>query len=294
MALQLSDEKVQICTSFLLEHLYKHQNNHHGPLVIGLNGMQGVGKTTLVASLAESLNRDGIYTVAFSIDDFYLTREDQVKLSGENADNALFQHRGQPGTHDVELAKSVLASLVSGQFTKVPAYDKALFSGQGDRLPEQDWTVIDNSCLKPLQIVILEGWSVGFRSLAPEQVAAKWNATSRTLKNHKLEHLLFLNEKLRLYEAIWELFGAFIQIDAEDAEYVYAWRQEQEELLRISRGDELAGMTPMQVKRFVDGFYPGYELYTDGLRDGWNPRGSNNQLRIIVGRDRGVQQISRL
>lgn len=99
MSSRFADEKVQICTSFLQEHLSNHQFHQQRPLVVGLNGMQGVGKTTLVASLAESLNRNGIITVVFSIDDFYLTHEEQIKLAEENPDNALFQHRGQPGKH---------------------------------------------------------------------------------------------------------------------------------------------------------------------------------------------------
>ncbi|KAH8126018.1 D-glycerate 3-kinase [Trichoderma asperellum] len=294
MSSRFADEKVQICTSFLQEHLSNHQFHQQRPLVVGLNGMQGVGKTTLVASLAESLNRNGIITVVFSIDDFYLTHEEQIKLAEENPDNALFQHRGQPGTHDVKLAKSVLVSLINSQPTKIPVYDKALFSGQGDRLPEQYWTAVNNQGSKPAQVVILEGWSVGFRSLSPKQVEAKWNAPSRTLHKHKLEHLLLLNEKLRLYEDIWDCFDVFIQIDSTQAEFVYTWRQEQEDCLRISKGDPQAGMTAEQVLKFVDGFYPGYELYTESLRQGWNLHRPETQLQIIVGLDRTVKQVNRL
>jgi D-glycerate 3-kinase len=97
MSSNVGDGKEQICTSFLLEHLQKHRSHQQCPLVVGLNGMQGVGKTTLVAALAESLNRDGINTVVFSIDDFYLTHKEQVRLAEQNPDNALFQHRGHPG-----------------------------------------------------------------------------------------------------------------------------------------------------------------------------------------------------
>ncbi|KAL7941457.1 P-loop containing nucleoside triphosphate hydrolase protein [Trichoderma barbatum] len=294
MSSKFADEKVQICTSFLLEHLSNHHAHQQSPLVVGLNGMQGVGKTTLVASLAENLNRDGISTVVLSMDDFYLTHEEQVKLAEENPDNALFQHRGQPGTHDVKLAISVLASLINGQPTKVPVYDKALFSGRGDRLPDLYWTVVNNQGSRPAQVVILEGWSVGFRPLSSEQVEAKWNAPSRTLYKHKLEHLLLLNEKLRLYEALWDCFDVFIQMDSKQAEFVYTWRQEQEDCLRISRGDPQAGLTAEQLQKFVDGFYPGYELYTENLRQGWNLCRPETQLQIIVGLDRTVKQVYRL
>lgn len=135
---------------------------------------------------------------------------------------------------------------------------------------------------------------MGFRSLSPKQVEAKWNAPSRTLHKHKLEHLLLLNEKLRLYEDIWDCFDVFIQIDSTQAEFVYTWRQEQEDCLRISKGDPQAGMTAEQVLKFVDGFYPGYELYTESLRQGWNLHRPETQLQIIVGLDRTVKQVNRL
>lgn len=113
MSSKFADEKVQICTSFLQEHLSNHQYHQQCPFVVGLNGMQGVGKTTLVASLAESLNRNGIITVVFSIDDFYLTHEEQIKLAKKNPDNAFFQHRGQPGKHQSFAKKGNRADLVT-------------------------------------------------------------------------------------------------------------------------------------------------------------------------------------
>lgn len=57
-----------------------------------------MGKTTLVKALAETLQeREGLNTLVVSIDDFYLTHEDQLKLAEENSDNALVQYRGEPG-----------------------------------------------------------------------------------------------------------------------------------------------------------------------------------------------------
>jgi D-glycerate 3-kinase len=47
---------------------------------------------------------------------------------------------------------------------------------------------------------------------------------------------------------------AFIHIDAEDTEYVYAWRAEQEAQLRRENGGE--GMTAAQVVKFVDAYSP--------------------------------------
>ena len=192
------------------------------------------------------------------------------------------------------LAKSVFESLIEKRPTRLPKYDKGAFSGQGDRLPWTDWKAVNQPGEPPIQAVILEGWSVGFRPVSAEEVEAKWKAPSRTLQHHRLDHLLFLNETLKAYDGLTNLFHAFIHIDSEDVEYVYAWRQEQEDGLRTQRGDPSAGMTPEQVVKFVDGYFPGYELYTDGVRKGIFSGRPGCQLRMVVGRDRRVKQVIRI
>ncbi|PTB70865.1 P-loop containing nucleoside triphosphate hydrolase protein [Trichoderma citrinoviride] len=307
MAPQFIDDKSPICIPFILNRLSLHQqassssssssdNKNHPPpppprpLIIGLNGLQGVGKSTLVAPLAEALASQGVPTLVCSIDDFYLTHEEQVKLARENPDNALWQVRGEPGTHDIPLLKSVLTSLLAHAPTSIPQYDKALFSGQGDRLPPHLWKHVNTS--NPLQVVILEGWCIGFRPLSASAVSQKHSSPSRTLQNHRLEHLLAVNEKLREYDdVINSLLDALIHIDAEDTEYVYEWRLEQEEHLRLARGDPNAGMTKEQVVKFVDAYYPAYELYSEGLREGLFKDRPGAQLRMVVGRDRKVKQV---
>ena len=98
MSQNFVDDKAPLCIPFILERLEAHQaESPDRPLIIGLNGMQGVGKTTLVAALAAALEKDGINTLICSIDDFYLSHEDQLSLARDHADNALMQHRGEPG-----------------------------------------------------------------------------------------------------------------------------------------------------------------------------------------------------
>ncbi|KAL7919721.1 P-loop containing nucleoside triphosphate hydrolase protein [Trichoderma austrokoningii] len=292
-----TDDKSPICIPFILNRLKLHQQASSPsppPLIIGLNGIQGVGKSTLVVPLAQGLEQQGIPTLVCSIDDFYLTHEDQVALARANPDNALWQVRGEPGTHDIPLLKSVFASLLRHEETLLPQYDKALFSGQGDRLPASSWKPINRgngNSSPPLQVIIFEGWCVGFRPISPAAVTAKHTSPSRTLHQHRLEHLLAINEKLREYDQVTDMFGAFLHIDSENIEYVYDWRQEQEEHLRLTRGDPTAGMTKEQVVRFVDAYYPAYELYSDGLRNGLLPDKPGAQLRMVVGRDRKVKQV---
>lgn len=96
---RVMDDKSPICIPFILERLTAHQaRNPTKPFIIGLNGVQGVGKTTLVKALAEMLDdREGLKTLVVSIDDFYLTHADQLALAAAHPDNALVQNRGEPG-----------------------------------------------------------------------------------------------------------------------------------------------------------------------------------------------------
>jgi D-glycerate 3-kinase len=69
---------------------------------------------------------------------------------------------------------------------------------------------------------------------------------------------------------------------------VYAWRAEQEQQLRRETGE---GMSEEQVVKFVDAYYPAYELFTEGVRQGVfvdKPGREGCKLRLVVGRDRSV------
>lgn len=185
------------------------------------------------------------------------------------------------------LASQFFSAIVDGRPAKIPQYDKSAFSGQGDRGPESTWELVNQPGQPKVQVVIFEGWCVGFRSISDEEVKAKSEAPSRTLRLHELQHLLFVNERLRGYDTITQLFDAFIHIDAEDTQFVYDWRREQEVKLREEKG---TGMTDEQVVKFVDAYYPAYELFSDQLRQGVHPETPSSQLRLVVGKDRKVKQ----
>ncbi|KAK3949115.1 P-loop containing nucleoside triphosphate hydrolase protein [Pseudoneurospora amorphoporcata] len=293
---RIIDDKSPLCIPFILSKIAEYNNTLPHPFIIGLNGVQGVGKTTLVKALAETLQeREGLNTLVVSIDDFYLTHEDQLRLAEENSDNALVQYRGEPGTHDLPLLTSFLTSILSSQPTHLPRYDKSAHSGLGDRLPPSTFPPINDPLLsrpdhRNIRVLILEGWLTGFRSLPPSVIRQKYLdlKNHKTLSHHKLEHLLFINQQLQRYEDVWDQFDAFIHIDAQDLEWVYEWRLEQEEQMRREKG---VGMSEDMVRKFVDGYFPAYELYEDGVRQGVFRGGESKkgrQLRIVVGRDRGV------
>ena len=199
------------------------------------------------------------------------------------------------GTHDVALLQSFLTDIGQGKPTHVPVYDKSLHQGRGDRAPPSEWLSIPNP--RDYQIIIVEGWCVGFEAIDEARLLSAYKSTSRTLSHHTLEHLRAMNDYLRDYTKILN-FDAFVHIDAEDLKWVYEWRQEQEDALRRDKGDETAGMSKEEVIRFVDGYYPAYELYTEDLREGLfrdSVQGSRSRhLRLTVGRDRKVKEAKRL
>jgi D-glycerate 3-kinase len=90
------DDKSPHCIPFILSRL--RAQNPNSPFFIGLNGVQGAGKTTLVKALSETLrDKEHLETLVCSIDDLYLKHEDQVELASSHAGNPLVQHRGEPG-----------------------------------------------------------------------------------------------------------------------------------------------------------------------------------------------------
>jgi len=75
-----------------------------------------------------------------------------------------------------------------------------------------------------------------------------------------------------------------VHIDAEDINYVYDWRLQQEHELKAKKG---SGMSDDAVRRFVDAYMPGYELYIEALRNGVH-EDEGRQLRMVIGKDRKV------
>jgi D-glycerate 3-kinase len=102
------DDKSPYCIPFILSRLRNHQaKKPNTPFFIGLNGVQGVGKTTLVKVLSATLkNQEHLETLVCSIDDLYLKHEDQVALARSHVDNPLVQHRGEPGKINLPLKLS--------------------------------------------------------------------------------------------------------------------------------------------------------------------------------------------
>lgn len=81
---------------------------------------------------------------SISIDDFYLTHEDQTGLTKANPDNPLVQVRGNACTHDMPLGTltSLRRLIETGHKVQVPRYDKSKNQGRGAQEGQACWPVM--------------------------------------------------------------------------------------------------------------------------------------------------------
>ncbi|GAN08751.1 P-loop containing nucleoside triphosphate hydrolase protein [Mucor ambiguus] len=250
--------------SHILKHYesFKQDRKSRGlppqPMIVGVSGCQGSGKTTLCDTLAHLLKEApySLRVVSFSLDDVYLTHQDQVKLAQKYPNNPLYQQRGQAGSHDLSLASETLQLLLSakkqGETVPIPVYDKSLHSGQGDRLDKADWKYP----VAPFDIILFEGWMLGFKRLPEKDVKQHTNL--------KFDQVNVMNTELQKYEDdLYPYFDIFIHLSPFKLDQVYQWRLQQEHHMKQTRG--VNGLSDEAVRMFVDTYMPAYELYLPRL-----------------------------
>jgi D-glycerate 3-kinase len=214
------------------------------PLVIGVNGAQGTGKSTLSLVLALALEHDHqLSSAIISIDDIYLTKQERVLLS--ETVHPLFKTRGVPGTHDVSMGVELIQKLKNKEAVQLPVFDKAM----DDRAAEEKWI----SCDTPVDIIILEGWCVGAIAQQPEALTAPCNSLEES-EDSDAAWRTYANEQLAgLYRELFQLIDKLVMLKAPDFECVYQWRSTQEEKLRLRTADSDGHsiMDDAQLKRFI-------------------------------------------
>ncbi|KAI8149199.1 P-loop containing nucleoside triphosphate hydrolase protein [Fennellomyces sp. T-0311] len=234
------------------------------PFIVGVSGCQGSGKTTLCDTLEHLLSNEphNLNVVSFSLDDLYLTREDQAKLAAANPDNKLLQQRGQPGSHDLRLAQRTFKDLLDPDCASaaIPSYDKSCFGGLGDRRDKAQWKTV----YAPYDIILFEGWSQGFKPLPPAELKRMYSEATGRMSLQPLSSLEQINRYLAQYESdLYSFFDIFIHLSPADPEQVYKWRLQQEHHMKATRGVD--GMADDAVRAFVDTYMPAYELYLPRL-----------------------------
>ena len=216
------------------------------PFLLGINGAQGTGKSTLAAYLALAFGESGEQCVAIlSIDDFYLTKAERKALS--QTVHPLLSTRGVPGTHDIPMLRECLDGLrglgMNEQY-RLPRFDKAI----DDRADEASWPAVTG----PVDVIILEGWCVGSIAQPDDELDTPVNALERT-EDPDGRWRRYVNECLRSdYAAIFAELDALVFLQAPDFEAILRWRVEQERKLAASAGPDAEGlMNERQVADFI-------------------------------------------
>ena len=211
--------------------------------VFAIAGLQGTGKSTLAAQLADLAQSRGHRVAVLSIDDFYLTRAERERLA--RAVHPLLASRGPPGTHDLGLAAETLDSLLAGNRTGLPRFDKLA----DERAPMAQWPVIDGRC----DLVVLEGWFLKTPAQQADELRAPINALERD-EDPDGSWRDWCNAALaRDYPALWDRIDVLWWLQGPDFEVVPDWRWQQEQALQAADPGR-AGMDRAQVSRFVQLF----------------------------------------
>ncbi len=220
------------------------------PLIQGILGGQGTGKTTLSEVLRLILGKLGYSTVSLSLDDLYLTYADRLQL--QKQDPRLIW-RGPPGTHDIALGIAVLdqlrfsrkEELVSGKNIKIPRFDKSAWGGAGDRILPDSVSDVD--------IVLFEGWFVGVEpvdELQLNQFLA--DAPFPICTDGDRQFARDMNAKLWNYVPLWNRLDRLIVLYPQDYRVSQVWRNQAErEMMAAGK----SGMTELEINRFVEYFW---------------------------------------
>lgn len=205
----------------LSDYIAARRRSASGTLIVGVNGAQGTGKSTLSLLLKRLLQAQHLECVVISIDDLYLTRGQRLRLSEQV--HPLLKTRGVPGTHDLNLGLELIAALegaTGDSLVAIPHFDKA----QDERSPSQYWQVHSGA----VDVILLEGWCVGAR---PSTLAGSpINALER---DHDADGAWrrYIEAQLVDYQRLFAQLDVLVMLKAPSMECIIAWRTLQEQKL---------------------------------------------------------------
>lgn len=236
----------------LSQKLAKLHRQKTRSIVVGINGAQGSGKSTLSAFLKLDLEQQhGLSVVVLSLDDLYLSRKARHHLA--NTVHPLFATRGVPGTHHVALGVNVIQQLLKAgpqRVTRIPRFDKAT----DDALPLEQWHLFTGRA----DVVILEGWCVAARPQTEEALLLPVNSLEREEDAEGIWRKAVNRQLMESYPALWQLLDFTVLLKVPDFDFVYARRALQEKKLRQQREQNKASPGPgehimdeAELRRFI-------------------------------------------
>lgn len=207
-------------------------------LIVGINGAQGSGKSTVCAFLEVLLAARQVRAVTLSIDDLYLARAERLEVAG--AVHPLFATRGVPGTHAPGLGMAIIAHIRARRSFDMPRFDK----GTDDRSPTG--TRIEG----PVDVLLLEGWCVGCRPQADEELLDPVNALERDEDADGVWRSV-VNLWLRGdYRALFDQLDMLVMLKVAGFDAVIANRTLQERKLRATQPNAPGLMDDAAIGRF--------------------------------------------
>ena len=220
--------KEKMIKSFLIPISFwiAEKTNKKKPLIIGLAGGQGSGKTTISSILTLILKKYFKLNVfKISIDDFYKTRKDRRKLSFIK--HPLLMTRGVPGTHDIDIMLNFFKKIKYKSFKniKIPRFNKAV----DDRCSKDQWHNIKS---KP-DVVIFEGWCIGAKAQTNKQLKKPINSLER-VHDQKMKWRTYVNSQLKKkYKILFNQLDGLLYLKAKNFHLLRSWRLKQERKLWI-------------------------------------------------------------
>ncbi|MDG1924448.1 MAG: hypothetical protein P8I59_04265, partial [Pseudomonadales bacterium] len=178
----------------------------------------------------------GLTVASLSLDDFYKTRSARTQMMTEHP---MFQVRGVPGTHDIDLMLQAKTALCAGRAAQVPVFDKGLDDRAGTM-------TIPAGC----ETVLLEGWCFGARPEPVQGLVTPVNALEAVQDPQGLWRR-GVNEYLA-GQAYQQLFTVdyWVYLKAPNFDSILDWRAEQE--ARFNQGP--SAMTRSEIEAFI-GYY---------------------------------------
>ena len=223
-------------------------------MLVGINGAQGTGKSTLALCLKRLLaERHGLRSVILSIDDLYLGRQQRAQLAG--AVHPLLLTRGVPGTHDLELAAHLLQRLKEPAREWAPVAIPRFIKAIDDRAPESQWTMVE----APVEVILFEGWCVG----TPPQDEAELRKPMNELEAREDADGIwrrYVNRQLAtVYASLFAQIDTTIFLQAPDFDSIFRWRLRQEgqnadalgSAPALAAGARNRIMGPEELRRFI-------------------------------------------
>ncbi|WP_320674780.1 uridine kinase [Prochlorococcus sp. MIT 1341] len=219
------------------------------PLLLGLSGLPGCGKSSFGKWLERAAKAFKLPLRVVSLDDFYLPSP-RLDLAMEG--NPWGVPRGLPGSHDLDVLEETLYKFLNKGILSCPRFDKSLRDGLGDR---SGWS------LSRPKILLLEGWFLGSENTNTLDFDIDDNASEcNEFIQRETDYRGTVQNSLKKYQSIWKRLSLIWHLKALDIDYTAKWKRQQEDHLLRTKGASLQGDSLEKFIRMIQRSIPHQNL----------------------------------